>query len=97
MPDWDNVILGFEGLYDMMKDRDTDGGKMWAGHANGMLQLIPRIRHFEEFKDIEFGIQLGKLVFTRNSELSLFLLSTQHFLCYSLVKQMFSWRPVHEL
>jgi hypothetical protein len=59
---WDSIILGYESMYKTTKDSENEGTRSFADHAMGMLSLIPRIQHFDEFRDIELNLSLGALV-----------------------------------
>jgi hypothetical protein len=59
--EWDGVIRTFDSSSKMKPTPGSTNSELFIIHAKGMVELIPRIRHFDEFKNVELSFQLGKL------------------------------------
>lgn len=59
---WDSILQGYEAMRDQTTNLESEIKKDYSSHAIGMLELIPYIREYPEFKNFDLTLSLGKLV-----------------------------------
>ena len=62
MYDWDTVLKAFQGMYEHGIDSSNGNTRNYARHGQVMVALIPQIRDFDMFRDVELNISIGQLL-----------------------------------